>query len=190
MSEEKHEFTSNEAENAHRQLLDRYNSLEELIQKYPNSDKRNKKILEKLVVTDLFVEKDIMAIEKRANKLQMWAILLYIIAIGFFAFTACLSYINMEETNFFKEVNSINDSIKLWQYFIMTSMQSFTLYGLLILVGVTSWKHSKAKYDQAERLFSKRRQNRQLRLFIHLHDGKIKYKEFLNFLKFSQNENN
>jgi hypothetical protein len=37
---------------------------------------------------------------------------------------------------------------------------------------------------------SKRRQNRQLRLFVHLNDEKITHKEFLKFLKFGKEENN
>ena len=96
---------------------------------------------------------------------------------------------NNISNNIIKYSNDINQ-IKLWQDFIIHIIKSFTVYGLLILLGVVLWKHAKADYEQAERLYSKIRQNRQLRLYIHLNKAKIDNKEYLNFLQSAQDEKN
>jgi predicted transcriptional regulator len=47
------------------------------------------------------------------------------------------------------------ENIKIWQVFVIEIIKSFTTYGLLVLLAVTTWKHSKAKFDQAERFKKK-----------------------------------
>ena len=195
------EFDTKDINMAHSQLVDRYESLTELLKQYPNDNKKDTSILEKLVVTDLFVEKDIIALEERADELQKQAKVLFKLSMGIILFTAFIALSNMfHVTDFLIHLLGLNeysqdfsnstDSIKLWQHFTIILIKSFTAYGLLILLSVVAWKHSKAKYDQAERLYTKRRQDRQLRLFIHLNEGKIKYKEFLDLLKFGQDKDN
>ena len=137
---------------------------------------------------DLFIEKDIHVLEKRANSLQKQAVALYWLVIIVFCIAAGIAIYRMLFSDHTPLVQK--DHTALWIDFTIGTIKGFTAYGLLVLIGVTAWKQSKAKYDQAERLYAKRRQNRQLRLYIHLSDGQIKYEEFLKFLKFAQNENN
>jgi hypothetical protein len=169
------------------QLYDRYDALANLIDKYPKEVKDDN-IKEKLIVTDLFVEKDILVLEQRANSLQKQAVALYWLVIIVFCIAAGIAIFRMFVSE--QIILEQKDHTALWINFTIATIKAFTTYGLLVLIGVTAWKQSKAKYDQAERLYAKRRQNRQLRLFVHLNDGKIKHKEFLEFLKFAQNENN
>jgi hypothetical protein len=163
-----------------------------------NSSKKH--LIEKMVVTDLFVEKDIMMLENRAKALNRQATALYVLALALFfaaAFIALLNTVGISIIDILRYFNILFHSNPTMKYFTDENLnftilliKSFTLYGLLILIGVTAWKHSKAKYDQAERLYAKRRQNRQLRLYVHLNDGKIKHKEYLEFLKFARDEEN
>jgi hypothetical protein len=180
------DFKTEDINIAFRQLNDRYDALKMLIDKYPKEIENNN-IKEKLVVTDLFVEKDILVLEKRANKLQSQAKALYIFMIITFCLAAGIAIFRMFSDQIILEQK---DHTILWINFTIITIKAFTTYGLLVLIGATAWKQSKAKYDQAERLYAKRRQNRQLRLFIHLNDGKITHKEFLEFLEFAQGENN
>jgi len=193
-------FETPDINKAYKQLSDRYAALNLLNMEYPENnnlkenDKEikknidqnstNKNLKEKLVITDLFVEKDILVLEDRAKSLTNKATWLYRLTIFFLLLTALLAYSKMDVP-----IQNI-ENIKIWQVFVIEIIKSFTTYGLLVLLAVTTWKHSKAKFDQAERLYAKRRQNRQLRLFVHLNEGKITHKEFLEFLEFGKDENN
>jgi len=184
------DFEKEDTNIAFSQLSNRYKNLNTLIEKYPNTIENNdnaKNIIEKLVVTDLFVEKDILVLEKRADSLQSQAKALYWLVIAVFIFAAGIAIFRMFHDQTILEQE---DHTVLWVNFIILTIKAFTVYGLLVLIGVTAWKHSKAKYDQAERLYARRRQNRQLRLFIHLKNGEITHQEFLEFLKFGKDENN
>jgi hypothetical protein len=181
------DFETEDIKIAYKHLFDRYRSLNHLIDIYPKAIKDDD-VKEKLVVTDLFIEKDIHVLEKRANSLQKQAVALYWLVIIVFCIAAGIAIYRMLFSDHTPLVQK--DHTALWIDFTIGTIKGFTAYGLLVLIGVTAWKQSKAKYDQAERLYAKRRQNRQLRLYIHLSDGQIKYEEFLKFLKFAQNENN
>ena len=166
---------------SHKRLLDRYKALENLIDNFPSNSGLENIEKENLVVTDLFVEKDILMLEQRADKLQNQANTLFKLVISIFSITAMLAIYQML---------SYKPKLLEWEIMVVIFIKSFTAYGLLILVGATSWKHSKAKHDQAERLYAKRRHNRQLRIFLHLNKGTISQKDMLSFIKQGKDENN
>ena len=59
----------------------------------------------------------------------------------------------------------------------------------MILLAATLWKLSKAFVDQSERLLSKRRIDRLLRLYIHLNDAKASTDDIKEILGFEKEKN-
>ena len=51
--------------------------------------------------------------------------------------------------------------------------KSFSILGMIVLVGVSLTRYGKVMLDQAERLFERRHALRQGRLYVHLNDGKL-----------------
>jgi len=168
-------------EKTHSNLQDRYTILQSLLKSYPSSSTLDDAIKEKLVVTDLFVERDIGMLQERADKLSKQATILFRLVVAIFIFAAIIATYQM--------LTYDNEFIN-WGVVVVMFIKSFTVYGLLILTGTTAWKHSKAKLDQAERLYAKRRHNRQLRLYLYLNNGNIELENMMIILEQWKNENN
>lgn len=143
-----------------------------------------------LVLTDLFVQKDVSILEKRAKLFIMLGFFLYVIALVTFAFAAFVAFVKVM-TKSSEHIINIKDSFYLvdWSVPVQGFIISFTFYGLLILLGVTAWKQAKAYFDQAERLYSKRRINRFLRLYIHINNAKMTLDEMKDILALSESRN-
>jgi len=174
-------FKGDDMTEACSRLRDRYTALQSLSEIFPNSSQINKEEKEKISVTDLFIEKDIIMLENRADKLQRTGNNLFILVLLVFITAATISSYQM----LFMPITETD-----WVLILVGFLRSFTAYGLMILIGVTAWKHSKASHDQAERLYSKRRANRLFRLNIHLNKGSVDIKEMIELLSFNSTENN
>ena len=167
----------NTLEMSKEEISNRYKYIKKLIKKFPPLDKGCQEECfrkENLVITDLFVEKDIALLTTRAEALKKEATRLYMFAIIVFTVGTVIAFCNM----FYASNEMVFDIYDLLPSFT----KSFTAYGLLVFTGVALWKHSKAKFDQAERIFEKRRTDRLLRLFIHLNAGKITFEEMEKLL--------
>jgi hypothetical protein len=158
-----------------------------------------------LVLTDLFVEKDINALEKRAFWLKIEAYFfsfIVVLAFLFAVFVAFCQLFNIQINGIIQHLTTIEDIKKIygfdtinkevvvsWTVLIPLFIKSFTFYGLVILLGATAWKHAKANFDQAERLLSKRRTDRLLRLYIHLKKGDVTIKDLKALLSLADTKN-
>lgn len=146
-------------------------------------------VKKKLLTTDFFVENDISILTKRVNEHRYWGSIFFLLAITIFSFGVYIALsqmlgfntldINIPIKNGFLNGFFMDDYVVL----ITSLFKSFTVYGLLVLLGVTLWKQSKTQFDQSERIFEKRRADRILRLFIHLNDGKISLNEMHKILQ-------
>jgi hypothetical protein len=163
---------------AYNDIEKRYINIENLISSFPSGTQKNKAEVENLVVTDLFVEKDISFLSHRAKELQKSARKLFGMTIALLVIATFVAFYNMVSSQLLPNINELNNLYPMFPGFI----KSFTAYGLIVLTAVTLWKQSKAKFDQAERILEKRRSNRLLRIYIHLHEGKINLDEMEKIL--------
>lgn len=180
-------------EKSQQEVFDRHKAIKELYAKSPFQGVTgiNELQAKNLVLVDLFVQKDVRALEKRAFWFQIIGILLYLVTLSVFSLAVIISLDTLLNKERDKHIIDIKESFYLidWSVPIQNFIISFTVYGLLILLGVTAWKHGKAYFDQAERLYAKRRTNRFLRLYIHLNHGKLTLDELVSILELADNKN-
>ncbi len=162
-------------------LKSRYEAIKNVKDHASNYSNYEKSANENLAVTDLFVEYDISFLTERADQHKRVGTILYFLGLGVFSLGAIIAFLHV-----FGHINpgglgglKSGDCVGMIQAII----KSFTAYGLLVLTGVTLWKQSKAKLDQSERIYEKRRANRILRLYIHLKKGEIDIDEMEKILE-------
>jgi len=89
---------------AYGSLDQRYTIIDDLVKNYPNketlqsSNEINLTTLQNLVVTDLFVEKDILVLTDRGDKHKKIGIILYLAAIIVFAIGTLFAFLNMPKS--------------------------------------------------------------------------------------------
>jgi len=138
-------------------------------------------------------------LESRSKWFKWVGSTLGLLAILVFISTAYISYDKISDQNstssLLKNALEINTTqattaIKISiSAYLPIFVKSFTFYGLMILLAATLWKLSKAFFDQSERLLSKRRIDRLLRLYIHLNDAKASTDDIKEILGFEKEKN-
>lgn len=192
--QQKDQIQNKEITKIKKEIDDRYVAIEELKNKSPFGNKP-----ELYALIDLFVEKDILVLNKRVNRLKVSASFYTTSVFIVFVLAVSIAYGQMFDSTFdmstFEWIKNSqttkysNENIVLfWTSYIPVFVKSFTFYGLLILLGATLWKHAKANLDQAERLLSKRRANRLLRIFLHIKED-INIDDFEKILSLVDNKN-
>lgn len=129
-----------------------------------------------LAVTDLFVEKALAYLNRKARIYNRHGFILMSISFLFILYGIYLANNGVDAL----QKNPIsNDSniLIVWAEMIKGFIKSFTLYGLIILISVYGYRMSKALFDQAERIKDRRHALRQGRLFVHLNGGQLSIDE-------------
>jgi len=175
----------NDLDQATKYLLERYGSIKELKDEFKNVSNLKEVEQENLVVTDLFVEKDIQILSRRSDELKASGNFYFKISISFFIFGTFIAFGQM-----IHQIVSNNVGPLGWSELLQLTAKPFIAYGLLVLTAVALWKQSKAMLDQAERILEKRRANRVLRMFIYLHKGEIEIDELETILKWGTVDSN
>jgi hypothetical protein len=123
-----------------------------------------------LAVTDLFIERALIYLERRADKYDkagrhMQAYGFLVVSVGaIFAMARLL----LNQGQLYQSQDS------LWvPQLISDFTHSFALYAMMVAAAVGLWRYGKAMLDQAERLFERRHSLRQGWLFVHLNNGRL-----------------
>ena len=132
-----------------------------------------------LAVTDLFVEKALTYLNRKARSYKRDARILMFLATCVMVVAACVAYGQIESvaSKNTAELISNKDSVNVWALVVYRFIKSFTFYGLAVLISVYSFRMSKALFDQSERIKDRRHALRQGRLFVHLNGGKLTIEE-------------
>ncbi len=130
-----------------------------------------------LAATDLFVEKALTYLNRKARKYDKLAKLLILGAFSAVIAGIFVSFVGLIDTTDvtwipFKFKASLANSTD-WKLFVLSFIKSFTFFGLLVLFSVYCYRMAKALFDQAERIKDRRHALRQGRLFVHLNGGKL-----------------
>lgn len=128
-----------------------------------------------LAVTDLFVEKALAYLNRKAKTYNRQGFLLFTLALIAITIATCFAFYNLQP-------HTLDGSILPEESFrgerLTTSfIKSFTFYGLIITIAVYACRLGKSLFDQAERIKDKRHALRQGRLFVHLNGGKLTIEE-------------
>ncbi len=128
-----------------------------------------------LAVTDLFVEKALTYLNRKARSYKRDARILMLLATcvmaaaAIYAFTATFRKPSEE----FAAALSDPGNVKLIMMVVYGFIKTFTFYGLAVLISVYSIRMAKALFDQSERIKDRRHALRQGRLFVHLNGGRL-----------------
>lgn len=171
-------------------LNQRYEALSELNTTFKNEvASKGSSNSEKIVLTDLYVEKDIGVQTERAKLYRLQGDWLF----AFSAFILFCAFVfashQLMHWKLFVDLGvDVISEPKDWKGLVYFSIKSITVYGIAVLLAVTLWRQGKAKLDQAERIFEKRRTNRVVRLFVHLNDGELTIDQLEKLLAWSNVE--
>lgn len=128
-----------------------------------------------MAVTDLFVEKALSFLNRKARKYEYTAYLLFIIIFALGTFTVYNAYIGIKKSPF---IDIVDEDISItWARITILFIKSFTFYGLLILAISYLYRMIKSLFDQAERIKDRRHALRQGRLYVHLKGGIVDLEE-------------
>ncbi len=142
-----------------------------------------------LAVTDLFVEKALVYLNRKArlySRQGFFLITVSFISIIAGAITAFIS-LKYPETS---RLTLSNSTTLNWQHIITSFTKSFTFYGLIILIAVYAGRMGKALFDQAERMKDRRHALRQGRLYVHLNGGKLTIDELDKAFNWNTSQSN
>ncbi|KHK01084.1 hypothetical protein [Desulfovibrio sp. TomC] len=128
-----------------------------------------------LATTDLFVEKALAYLNRKAKTHNRQGFLLY--TLGLIAVTTA-TYIAY--TNAYGPLSKLpipSNQTFTGEYIVISFVKNFTFYGLIITIAVYACRLGKSLLDQAERMKDRRHALRQGRLFVHLNGGKLSIDE-------------
>jgi len=120
-----------------------------------------------LAVTDIFVEKALTYLNRKAKKYDRMGFISAITSFSFLAFGAVISLIK------FIFNDGVPKEVDYTWYFITSFTKAFTFYGFIVIISVFLYRMTKAFFDQSERIKDRRHALRQGRLFVHLNGGKL-----------------
>jgi len=142
-----------------------------------------------LAVTDLFVEKALAYLNRKAKIYSRQGFMLVTLALLSIAVAGCVALSNMDATEKFIEIAKDHKEAAIY---VMgySFMKSFTFYGLIILFAVYAGRMGKALFDQAERMKDRRHALRQGRLFVHLNGGKLTIDELDRAFNWNTSQDN
>lgn len=128
-----------------------------------------------LAVTDLFVEKALSFLNRKARKYEYSAYSLFFIVFILGIFTVYNAYVGIQKSPFSDIVDT--DYGTTWARITILFIKSFTFYGLLVLAISLLYRMIKSLFDQAERIKDRRHALRQGRLYVHLKGGVVDLEE-------------
>ena len=166
-------------------LKHRYNNINVLKNSFFEDPQIDDQIKEKLIVTDLFVEKDIHILTKRAQEHADKGYKYFMFAVGGLIVGALIAIAQLTYQIFGPPAEVMH-----WSQLVQSFAKPFTAYGFIVITSVALWKQSKAELDQAERILERRRANRILRTLAYLHKGDIGVEDLKNILQWSAAETN
>lgn len=137
-----------------------------------STDKRR---LYKLVTTDLFVEKALSYLNRKARKYERYSALLFIFIISLFVLAIGCAFYSIHNTDFGNFDKK--DIAVMWAQISIVFIKNFTFYGLIIIVMSFLYRMIRSLYDQAERIKDRRHALRQGRLYVHLKGGEVDIEE-------------
>ena len=181
----KDEDKDSDLEQATDYLIHRYKNIDILKEKFFKDPEFTDLEKEKLIVTDLFVEKDIQILTRRAKGHFKKGNIYFYITVILLIFGVSIALFQMYNQFINPEV-----SILEWSQIFQLFIKPFTAYGLLVFTAIALWRQSKAELDQAQRIYEKRRANRILRTFVYLHGGNINIDEIERILKWGTIDSN
>ncbi|WP_243313083.1 hypothetical protein [Fundidesulfovibrio agrisoli] len=126
-----------------------------------------------LAVTDLFVEKALAYMNRKARSYQRAARMLMILGTVTVVLAAAVAYGGIKPNE--AAIQSVVG--QGWLGLLFAFAKSFTFYGLMVLIAVYSYRMAQAMFDQAERIKDRRHALRQGRLFVHLNGGRLTLEE-------------
>lgn len=141
-----------------------------------------------LAVTDLFVEKALTYLNRKARIYSRQGFLLITLSFFSIAIAGCVALANMNSTDLFQDFKT--HEYLATHMIIVGFTKSFTFYGLIILFAVYAGRMGKALFDQAERMKDRRHALRQGRLFVHLNGGKLTIDELDKAFNWNTSQDN
>ncbi len=122
----------------------------------------------RLAVTDLFVEKALAYLELEENDLKRRGRRYMRLGIMSYVIGAVIAIIIL-----FKPFGVLAHFPSDEMANISDFTKSFSVLGMVVLLGVSLIRYGKSSIEQAQILFERRHALRQGRLFVHLHDGEL-----------------
>jgi hypothetical protein len=123
----------------------------------------------RLAVTDLFVEKALAYLEAEENRLKDRGHIYMKMGIMSYLFGAVFAIIILLDPC--KALVHLSSTDK-WTM-LSNFTKSFSVLGMIVLLGVSLIRYGKSSIEQSQILFERRHALRQGRLFVHLHDGEL-----------------
>lgn len=141
-----------------------------------------------LAVTDLFVEKALTYLNRKAKIYSRQGFMLVTLALLSIAVAGCIALNNMNPIDAIRPI--LRHEELATHIMIIAFTKSFTFYGLIILFAVYAGRMGKALFDQAERMKDRRHALRQGRLFVHLNGGKLTIDELDKAFNWNTSQDN
>lgn len=128
-----------------------------------------------LAVTDLFVEKALAYLNRKAKTYNRQGFLLFTLALIAITIATCFAFYSLQPHT--PPAPTLSTESFPGERLTTSFIKSFTFYGLIITIAVYACRLGKSLFDQAERIKDKRHALRQGRLFVHLNGGKLTIEE-------------
>lgn len=131
--------------------------------------------LYKLATTDLFVEKALSYLNRKARKYERYSTWLIVLIFLLFGFAIGCSFYSVHELGL--ETFISHTIAEMWAKIAIVFIKNFTFYGIIIIAITFLYRMIRSLFDQAERIKDRRHALRQGRLFIHLKGGEVNLEE-------------
>lgn len=142
-----------------------------------------------LAVTDLFVEKALAYLNRKARLYSRQGFILYTIAFLCMASAIIFSFTNNHSPD--KTLNIILSHNNLATHLMISNfIKNFTFYGLIILLAVYTARMGKTLFAQSEQMKDRRHALRQGRLFVHLKGGNVTIEELERAFNWNTTQDN
>ena len=141
-----------------------------------------------LAVTDLFVEKALAYLNRKARAYSRQGFLLFTISFITIITTTLFALFNFKFNDTAAGLPPNNDIIN--HYVFLQTIKGITFYGLAILIAVFTARMGKSLFDQSERIKDRRHSLRQGRLFVHLNGGMVTIEELERAFNWNSTQDN
>jgi len=141
-----------------------------------------------LAVTDLFVEKALAYLNRKARAYSRQGFLLFTISFITIITTTLFALFNFKFNDTAAGFPPNNDIIN--HYVFLQTIKGITFYGLAILIAVFTARMGKSLFDQSERIKDRRHSLRQGRLFVHLNGGMVTIDELERAFNWNSTQEN